>query len=109
MSVDDFNANPAEDNTRHSSIGMTQIEAGKKITKEIVRKNLYGDHISVSGKPTKFKVGDRVRLSKDKRVVFDKYYTPNWIEEIFVVGAAAYTNPITYALKDLMLSLNGLL
>ena len=35
------------------------------------------------GKP-KFAVGDKVRISKYKRKVFDKGYTPNWTEEIFV-------------------------
>ena len=47
------------------------------------------------------KVGDLVRISKYKRKVFDKGYTPNWTEEIFVVDGIVYTNPITYKLKDL--------
>ena len=36
----------------------------------------------LSSKP-RFKVGDKVRISKYKRKVFDKGYTPNWTEEIF--------------------------
>ena len=32
-----------------------------------------------------FKVGDKVRISKYKRKLFDKGYTPNWNEEIFLV------------------------
>ena len=44
--------------------------------------NLYGDMQQLSSKP-KFKVGDKVRISKYKRKVFDKGYTPNWTEEIF--------------------------
>ena len=35
-----------------------------------------------SSKP-KFKIGDMVRISKYKRKVFDKGYTPNWSEEVF--------------------------
>ena len=35
-------------------------------------------------KDPKFKVGDRVKISKLKNV-FAKRYTPNWNEEIFVV------------------------
>ena len=35
----------------------------------------------LSSKPT-FKVGDKVRISKYKRKVFDKGHTPNWTEEI---------------------------
>ena len=48
----------------------------------------------------KFKVGDKVRISKYKRPVFDKGYTPNWSEEIFTVDKIRYTNPVTYKLKD---------
>ena len=42
-----------------------------------------------------------VRISKYKRKVFDKGYTPNWSEEVFTVDKIQYTNPITYKLKDL--------
>ena len=62
--------------------------------------NLYEQEISQTAKP-KFKVGDKVRISKYKRKVFDKGYTPNWTEEIFVVDKIQYTNPITYKIKDL--------
>ena len=48
----------------------------------------------------KFQVRDKVRISKYKRPVFDKGYTPNWTEEIFTVDTIKYTNPITYKIKD---------
>ena len=35
-------------------------------------------------KDPKFKVGDRVRISKYKNI-FAKGYTPNWSEEVFVI------------------------
>ncbi|PFX25400.1 putative uncharacterized transposon-derived protein F54H12.3 [Stylophora pistillata] len=50
----------------------------------------------------KLVVGDHVRISKFKRKVFDKGFTPNWTEEIFVVDEVQYSNPITYKLKDLL-------
>ena len=62
--------------------------------------NLYGDMKQLSSKP-KFKVGDEVRISNCKRKVFDKGYTPNWTEEIFLVDKIQSTNPITYGWKDL--------
>ena len=62
--------------------------------------NLYGD-IEASKQKPKFKIGDEVRISKYKRKVFDKGYTPNWSEEIFTVDKIQYTNPLTYKLKDL--------
>ena len=82
-------------NTKHSSIKMTPVEASKKKTEGIVYFNLYGEMDQLSSKPT-FKVGDRVRTSKYKRKTFDKGYTPNWTEEIFFVHKIQSTNPITY-------------
>ena len=87
-------------NTKHRSISMTPKEASKKSNEGTVYFNLYGDMKTSKQKP-KFKVGDKVRISKYKRKVFDKGYTPNWTEEIFVVDKIQYTDPITYKLKDL--------
>ena len=86
--------------TKHSSIKMTPTKASKKRNEGIVYFNLYGDIEPLSAKP-KFKVGDKVRISKYKRNVFDKGYTPNWTEEVFTVAKIQYTNPITYKIKDL--------
>ena len=61
---------------------------------------MYGDLESDNRKPA-FKVGDRVRISKYKRKTFDKGYTPNWTEEVFVVDGVQWTNPITYKIRDL--------
>ena len=60
----------------------------------------------VGGKPSKtgrasFSVGDTVRISKYKRKTFDKGYTPNWTEEVFLIDEIQPTNPITYKIKDL--------
>ena len=94
--VDDYN------NSRHSSIKMTPVEASKKKNEMKVWSNLYGDLIYLKpGKP-KFAIGDKVRISKYKRKVFDKGYTPNWTEEIFVIDKVNVTKPITYKIVDLM-------
>ena len=87
-------------NTKHSSIKMTPVEASKKKNENAVYYNMYGDMEQLSSKP-KLKVGDKVRISKYKRKVFDKGYTPNWTEEIFLIDQIQSTNPITYRLKDL--------
>ena len=86
-------------NTKHSSIKMSPEEASKKSNKGTVYFNLYGD-LEVSKSKPKFKIGDSVRLSKLKRH-FEKGYTPNWTEEVFVINGIQNTNPITYTLKDL--------
>ena len=87
-------------NTKRSFIKMTPVEACKKKNESTVYFNLYGDMEQLSSKP-KFRIGDKVRISKYKRKVFDKGYTPNWTEERFLVDKIQSTNPITYRLKDL--------
>ena len=52
-------------------------------------------------KYSKFKVGDRVRISKFKNI-FAKGYTPNWSREIFIVNKINDTVPYTYNIKDLI-------
>ena len=87
-------------NTKHNSTKMTPIEASKKKNEGIVYFNLYAD-MEISKQKPKFEIGDKVRISKYKRKVFDKGYTPNWTEEVFTIDKIQYTNPTTYKLKDL--------
>ena len=54
----------------------------------------------IKEKDSRFKLGDRVRISKVKNI-FAKGYTPNWSTEIFVVNKINGTVPYTYNLKDL--------
>ena len=88
-----------EYNTRHSSIKLSPAEASSKKNQAAVYFNLYGN-LKPSAKP-KYELGDKVRISKYKRAVFDKGYTPNWTEEIFTVDKIQHTNPVTYKVKDL--------
>ena len=60
--VDEYN------NTYHLTIKMKPINTSKE----------------TNNKDPKFKVGDRVRLSKYKNI-FAKGYMPNWSEEVFVI------------------------
>ena len=63
---------------------------------------MYSNLIYLKPGKIKFKIGDKVRISKYKRPVFDKGYTLNWTEEIFVVNEVLNTKPITYKIVDLM-------
>ncbi|KAL6418634.1 hypothetical protein ACFW04_011943 [Cataglyphis niger] len=54
--------------------------------------------IKIAG-PTKFKVGDSVRVSKYK-MIFEKGYTLNWTTEMFKIVKVQRTNPVTYLLED---------
>ena len=58
--------------------------------------------IYLKPKKPKFSIGDKVRLSKYKRRVFDKGYTPNWTEEVFTVDKILLTKPVTYKIVDLL-------
>lgn len=53
-----------------------------------------------SGKKSKFKLGDLVRISKYKHL-FEEGYTPNWTVEVFKVQRIQSTNPPTYFLVDM--------
>ena len=50
-------------------------------------------------KRSRFKVGDRVRMSKFKNI-FAKRYTPNWSREMFIGNKTNDTVPYTYNIKD---------
>ena len=92
--VEDYN------NTVHSSIKMTPIEASKKKNELTVWRNLYPDRYKIYDLTPKFSVGDQVRISKEKKN-FEKGYTTRWTEEIFTIKEIQNTNPITYKIQDL--------
>ena len=88
-------------NSFHRSIQMTPIAASDIKNSNRVFANLYSDEIYKKVKKSKFKIGDKVRISKYKRQLFDKGFTPNWTEEIFVINEILNTKPVTYRLVDL--------
>ena len=69
--VDEYN------NRFHSSVKMTPAEASRKKNERQVFANLFGDLIYSKHVPPKFHVGEKVRISKFKRKIFDKGFTPN--------------------------------
>ena len=87
-------------NTVHSSIKMTPIDASKKKNELTVWRNLYPDRFKTNRLTPKFSVGDKVRITKKKKV-FEKGYTTRWTEEIFMIKEIRDTNPITYKIEDL--------
>ena len=84
--VDEYN------NTYHTTIKMKRID---------FKDNTYiSTDKETNDKDPKFKVGDRVRISKYKNI-FAKAYTPNWSEEVFVIKKVKNTVPWTYVINDL--------
>ena len=78
-------------NTKHNTIKMKPKDVGDN-------KGVYTDEHNE--KDSRFKVGDRVIISKFKNISA-KGYTPNWSKEIFIVDKINDTVPYTYKLKDL--------
>ena len=87
-------------NTRHSSIKMTPVEASKDKNEFTVWRNLYPDRLKAVRINPKFSVGDKVRLSK-KKALFEKGYTTRWTEEILTIKKINHTSPVTYKVEDL--------
>ena len=89
----------AYNNSKHRSIGTTPASVTIENQME-VKKRLYGEDISTTRTKYKFKVDDRVRISKVK-MMFEKGYKANWTEEIFVVTKCISRKPPVYRIKDL--------
>ena len=79
-------------NTYHTTIKMKPID---------VKDNTYLNvDKEINNKDPKFKVGDRLRISKYKNI-FAKGYMPNWSEEVFIIKKVKNTIPWTYVINDL--------
>ena len=85
-------------NSYHRSIKMKPINASKKSNENNVRNNLY--NFKYTNKKPKFTIGDRVRVSLLKNT-FEKSYTSNWSQEIFIIDNIKTSNVHYYFLKDL--------
>ena len=75
--VDNYNKTP------HRSIGMAPIKVNRSNTEQVFKK-LYKDY-AIKTDP-RLRVGDKVRIARLK-TLFEKGYTPNWTEEIYVISA----------------------
>ena len=84
--VDEYN------NTYQTTIKMKPVD---------VKDNTYiNADKEINNKDPKFRVGDRVRISKYKNI-FATGYIPNWSEEVFVIKKVKNTVPWTYVINDL--------
>ena len=81
--------------TYHRSIDIAPSEVNGT-NQESVWQRLYGHE---GGGTTKFRIGDRIRISKAKRH-FEKGYMANWTEELFTIVDAHRSDPPVYRLVD---------
>ena len=77
---------------------MKPINASLKVNENIIRNDLY--NLKNTNKKPKFSIGDKVRVSLLKNT-FEKSYTSNWSEEIFIIDDIKTRNVHYYFLKDL--------
>ena len=90
--VDQYN------NTIHSSINMTPIEASREINENKLWRNLYPEFGGKTLIP-KFSIDDNVRITKKKKI-FDKGYTQRWTEGVFKISKIQLTIPVKYKITD---------
>ena len=83
--VDQYN------NIYHHSINKKPINADYSALTEKIETN---------SKAPKFKVNDKLRITKYKNI-FSKGYTENWSREVFIIDSVLKTNPWAYEIKDL--------
>ena len=70
-------------NTYHDSLGKKPINVDYSVLTE---------KIEMNHEDLKFKVGNRVRITKHKNI-FSKGYTENWSGDIFIIDSVLKTNP----------------
>jgi hypothetical protein len=89
----------AYNSKKHSSTGMTPIEASKKKNEETLFQKQYGKALIWSPVAAKFREGDWVRVSREKGA-FEKGRLVRWTTEIYRVSKVLKTMPTTYKLAD---------
>src|SRR5271170_638335 len=91
--------------TVHSALSRTPASVTEGNVKEVYA-HQYRDQIADSferrrkEQRPKFRVGDNVRISRNK-VPFNKGYLANWSEEVFTVSRIIFRRPVVYKLQDL--------
>ena len=78
-------------NTYHHSINKKPINTDYSTLTEKIETN---------HKAPKFKINDRVKITKYNNI-FSKGYTENWLREIFFINSVLKTNPWKHKVKDL--------
>ena len=73
---------------------------------QLIKKPINPDYsvltkkIETNTKAPKFKVNDRVKITKHKNI-FTNGYSENWSREIFIINSVLKTNPWNHKSKDI--------
>ena len=86
-------------NSVHSSLGVRPTDVTHE-NQELIWQRLYNPDLpDQSNIIFKFKINDKVRISKYS-TIFTKSYLPLWSQEAFSIAERHSTNPPVYSLKD---------
>ena len=86
-------------NRFHSTIKMKPTQVNKN-NEKYIKENMHT--YNETSKIPKFKIGDLVRISLERRNLFDKSSgNIKWSEELFKIYSINRSNVITYKIKDL--------
>ncbi|XP_008205591.1 uncharacterized protein LOC103315978 [Nasonia vitripennis] len=89
----------AYNSRKHRTIGMKPKDVTAANIELVMKKFAHVAAAAAKQQKPKFKVNDKVRVSKAKNL-FEKGYTANWSTEIFTISRVRRTKPVTYELKD---------
>ena len=85
--------------TYHRSIKLKPTDARKPASYKNIHNALYAKVNARKLTPPRFHVGDKVRILR-KKGTFEKGFTPNWTEEVFIITIVEATKPPTYTRED---------
>jgi hypothetical protein len=95
-----YDVTTAYNNKYHRTIKMTPIEASDPNRILEVYEILYGKNRLAKKTPPKLKVGDHVRISREKQR-FEKGHTWNWSQEVFTVSKVIPHQRPVYIISEL--------
>ncbi|XP_034937820.1 uncharacterized protein [Chelonus insularis] len=84
---------------KHRTIKMKPVDVSLANEKKLFDSIYKKLKVVKMKKKNKFRVGDKVRISKYKHI-FEKGHTPNWTTDIFTVSEVTNTHLVTHKLTD---------
>ena len=85
--------------TYHQSILLKPTDGRKPANYKHINNALYAKVNARKATPPKFHGGDKVRIVR-KKGTFEKGFTPNWTEEVFIITSVKPTKPPSYTIGD---------
>ena len=89
----------------HRTIWMSRVDARSLMNNKILKARYLGKYLRTNlnqiGKP-KYKVGDKVRISRLLKVFDKASREERWSRELYIIDKIQFTDPVTYLLRPLV-------